>query len=297
MGLGTATLTGTIESSDDRPYYYHWISQNGIGLDDENLISPSFEITLETEQGDYMFSLVADDGNTEAVDNVTVSVKTMDDLTPSTIASGDSFGEYAVFSDDGTACIVSASWDDEAAEGCGAVYVYRYDGSSWTSEKLIPSDGQDNQRFGAALAVSADGNTILIGAYQDDDNGSSAGAAYLFTYNSSGWDERKIKASDGAAGYHFGGSLAMSSNGGVFFIGAGSDDIGTVTDAGSVYLYYYDGSSWSEKKIPNISDAKDDEFGSSTTLNPDGSVLLTGCRGDDAHLLNAGSAYAMYLNY
>ena len=63
--------------------------------------------------------------------------------------------------------------------GSGSAYVFRYDGSDWVEEaKLTASDGAAYDYFGDSVAVS--GDTAVVGAYGDDDNGSDSGSAYVF---------------------------------------------------------------------------------------------------------------------
>ncbi|MBN2822340.1 MAG: FG-GAP repeat protein, partial [Coriobacteriia bacterium] len=46
-------------------------------------------------------------------------------------------------------------------------------------QKALAPDGATNDYFGYSVAIS--GDTAVIGAYGDDDNGSNSGSAYVFT--------------------------------------------------------------------------------------------------------------------
>jgi hypothetical protein len=75
--------------------------------------------------------------------------------------------------------VVGARWDDDYGVDSGAAYVFRYDGTAWVEEaKLTALDAADHDLFGRWVAV--DGNTVVVGAYGADDNGSDSGAAYVF---------------------------------------------------------------------------------------------------------------------
>ena len=55
-------------------------------------------------------------------------------------------------------------------------------GTSWSEKKKIQSaDIAANDAFGISNAISGDGKTLLVGASNDDDNASGAGAAFVFT--------------------------------------------------------------------------------------------------------------------
>lgn len=70
-----------------------------------------------------------------------------------------------------------------------AVHVYDYDGESWiNTANLAASDGEVSDNFGDDVAIWD--KYIVIGAEGDDDNGSRAGAVYIFKYDGQ-WSEIK----------------------------------------------------------------------------------------------------------
>ena len=96
--------------------------------------------------------------------------------------------------------------------------------------KITASDGAASDYFGYSVAVGS--GRIVVGAYQDDDNGSNSGSAYIFDLD--GNQLSKITASDGAASDRFGGSVAVGS--GRIVVGAyGDDDDGEAS--GSAYIF------------------------------------------------------------
>jgi hypothetical protein len=78
--------------------------------------------------------------------------------------------------------VIGAILDDDNGHGSGSAYVFTRDGSgNWTEQdKLTASDGAQDDQFG--LSVSVDGDTALIGAHFDDDNGTNSGSAYIFYF-------------------------------------------------------------------------------------------------------------------
>ena len=83
--------------------------------------------------------------------------------------------------------MIGAHYNDEAAVNAGAAYVFRHDGMSWNEEqKLLAADIGTNEWFGYDVAVA--GDTVLVGAYHDNDLGRFAGSAYVFEYTGSGVD-------------------------------------------------------------------------------------------------------------
>ena len=71
------------------------------------------------------------------------------------------------------------------------------------AQKLLASDGAADDQFSVSVAV--DGDTAVVGAYWDDDDGSGSGSAYVFTRSGATWTQQaKLTALDGAADSRFG---------------------------------------------------------------------------------------------
>jgi len=99
--------------------------------------------------------------------------------------------------------------------------------------KLLASDGMANDFFGRSVAVS--GDTAVVGAFFDGDNGFASGSAYVFRSAGTAWvEEAKLTASDVAPSDQFGGSVAVSGDTAV--VGAElHDDNGSAS--GSAYVF------------------------------------------------------------
>ena len=199
-------------------------------------------------------------------------------LTASDGAAGDFFG--GVLALDGATAMVTASGDDDRGENSGSVYVFRFDGSDWTEQqKLTASDGDALDCFGCSVAIS--GDTAVMGAANDEAAGAFAGSAYIFRFDGSTWvEEAKVTASDASANAFFGVAAAISDD--VAVIGA-LDDF----NAGSVYVFRFDGTHWIEEAKLTASDrATNDNFGNAIAIS--GETLVVGAWGDEFFV---GSAY------
>ena len=120
---------------------------------------------------------------------------------------------------DGNTIVVGATGDDDYGTNSGSVYVYKWIDAFWDETKIIPSDGNESDKFGYSVAVSSDGNNIIVGASDDDDNGMLSGSAYLYRWKETSWYEMKITASDCDSYDHFGYGVSMSSDGNSFVVG------------------------------------------------------------------------------
>ena len=160
--------------------------------------------------------------------------------------------------------------------------------SAQTNEdlKLVASDGAAGNRFGFSIAIS--GNTAVIGAPWDDDNGDYSGSAYVFDVTT-GQELFKLTASDGAEGDRFSHSVAASGN--IAVIGAFKDD-DKAQDTGSAYLF--DITTGQELAKLTASDgAALDFFGRPVAIS--GNTAVIGAPYDDGNSTDSGSAYVFGL--
>ena len=61
-------------------------------------------------------------------------------------------------------------------------------GGAWTQQgSKLTGGGEDSAGFGGSVALSADGNTALVGGWMDDD---TTGAAWVFTRSGGAWSQQ-----------------------------------------------------------------------------------------------------------
>lgn len=148
--------------------------------------------------------------------------------------------------------------------------------------KILPDDGEAGDFFG--LSVDVDGGTAVVGAPNDDENGTDSGSVYVFLRDDSGWSwQAALTPDDGAAGDNFGYSVALDADTAV--IGASGDDENG-SNSGSAYVFVRNGGSWRQQArlIPDIS-ADGDLFGCSVAI--DGDTAVIGAYGDNGAMGSA----------
>lgn len=147
-------------------------------------------------------------------------------------AQFDRYG-YSV-SVNGDTAVIGAYGDDDAGSYSGSAYVFTRNGTTWMQQtKLKANDGDVIDEFG--VSVSVDGDTIVIGAQQDNDKGTDSGSAYVFTRSGATWTQQtKLNANDGAAEDNFGHSVSV--DGDTVVIGSAYDDDKGIS-SGSAYVY------------------------------------------------------------
>ncbi len=167
--------------------------------------------------------------------------------------------------------------------------------------------------FGHALALSADGTRLAVGANwessnafgvggdQSNDAANRAGAVYLFVRTGTTWaQEAYVKAANTGANDNFGQSVSLSADGSRLAVGAiGEDSNATgingsaINDAaresGAVYVFTRTGSSWAQEAYVKASNTNaSDYFGLSVALSADGSHLAVGANGEDSNATGIG---------
>lgn len=201
--------------------------------------------------------------------------------------AGDCFG--FMVSLDGDTALIGADWDDDNGNNSGSAYVFTCTGTTWTQQaKLLPSDGAAEDDFSGG-GVCLSGDTALIGAELDDDNGVDSGSAYVFTRTGTTWTQQaKLLASDGTAGDQF-SNWGLSLDGDTALIATFYDD-DKGTNSGSTYVFTRTDTIWTQQQKLLASDgAAQDQFGVSVAL--DGDTALIGAWNDDDNGANSGSVY------
>ncbi len=198
-------------------------------------------------------------------------------LTASTPDTGDRLGQQVSIS--GDTLVVGAP----GAGGTGSAFVFTKSGGNWTEQAvLVASNAEADDLFGKNVDIS--GDSIIIGAPLEDSNGtgednnenSSAGAAYIFTRTGTTWSQQAyLKPSTPAANDLFGTAVGIEN--GTAVVSANLEDT-TADDSGAAYVFLRNGTTWSQEAIIKASDAaKSDNFGTSLSLS--GEKLAVGANG------------------
>jgi hypothetical protein len=159
---------------------------------------------------------------------------------------------------------------------------------------IVASDPAVNELFGFATAISDDGVTIAVGAYQDSSTFTSTGAVYIFTKSGSTWaEQQKLTTSDKQQDDNFGRSVALSADGNTMIGGAPLEDDSTYTSNGAVYVFTRSGSTWSQQAKLLPSDIEGGErFGWAVALSDDGNTAIIGTYLEDTSpSTDNGAAY------
>lgn len=204
------------------------------------------------------------------------------------------YGIAVAMSTDGSTAVVGQVGDSTFTDVPGVAHVYTSDGTDWTQQaELTASDLSYDTLFGNAVAISGDGDTVIVGDPGECGYGlenCEHGAAYVFTRSGSTWTQQE--GLHGGPG--FGGAVALSSDGNTALVGAGlSGYYGRFHAHGGnapPTLFSRSGTTWTQETTLSASSASGsfDDFGYAVALSADGSTALIG---DPTQGEDAGSAY------
>jgi cysteine-rich repeat protein len=204
---------------------------------------------------------------------------------------GDHFGESVAVSDKGDTLAVGAPGDSEIFSG--AVHVFVRSGAIWSPQlSLAASHADENDDFGAEVALSNDGDTLAIGAPQEDSGAAGiggnqadnsrddSGAVYVFVRSDGSWSQQAyVKASDPDDQDWFGANLTLSGDGKTLAVAAREGD-----DVGAVYVFVREGDDWSQQvRLEASNKEAHDRFGTSLALSDDGNTLAVGASHEDSN--------------
>jgi hypothetical protein len=149
-------------------------------------------------------------------------------------------------------------------------------------------DGENpSDNSGIFVDVSADGNTLAVGAHLNDDGGADAGQVRVYSWNGSAWVSKGADIDGEAAGDHFGEVGSLDSDGNTIAIGARYNDGGGV-DAGHVRVFTWNGNAWIQKGTDIDGEAPGDWSGYRVKLSEDGNTLAVGATLNDGVGTDAG---------
>lgn len=237
--------------------------------------------------GDGLTMAVASPGaDTQAVDGGKVRVYRYDGTNWIPLGSdlvgesaGTRLGSSLVLSNDGTTLVVGGTgYALDGGVPTGITRVFSFVDDEWiqVGNDLVGTD--ENEDFGAAVALSQDHNLLVVGSPGKDGNVIDQGGVSFYRRTADTWVAEGDLLLGEDANSAFGHSLALSDSGGVLLVGAPF----AKESIGKALVYKHQGSAWQlidRFEGNNDFDLKDDRFGTSVALSRDGNELLIGAPG------------------
>ena len=255
---------------------------------------------FDNQSAMYMFASETIDMTVSQTDNVfTITPGTTDISTQVTFTATDSAGNSTSVSSDITFAapaqtiarwvVVGAYLDDDNGSNSGSVYVYDTNNLSAQPTKLTAFDAAESDYFGYSVAATAD--KIVVGAINDDDNGSNSGAVYVYDANDISAQPTKLTAFDAAESDYFSWTVTTTSDK-IFVSTIHDDDNGS--NSGAVYVYDANNLSAQPTKLTAFDGAEGDYFGVSVSATND--KIIVGANADGDKGAYSGSVYVYDAN-
>eukprot|EP01136_Pigoraptor_vietnamica_P022444 Opistho-1_new@73603 len=181
-------------------------------------------------------------------------------------------GSSVSISADGNTIVEGGPGDNS---GSGAVWVFRFNGTSWVQQgnKLVGTGVVQSAGQGTSVAISADGSTIVEGGTEDN---AYVGASWIFSFDGTNWNQQGNKLV--GSGYSFqpkqGSAVSISADGNTVIIGGKYDNVYT----GAAWIFTRTGSSWSQQgnKLVGSAYIGQPQQGFSVSISGDGNTALVG---------------------
>ncbi|HYO72171.1 MAG TPA: hypothetical protein VEU33_39470, partial [Archangium sp.] len=213
FGKSGGVTTGAASVFERRGTGCDWVERarltpeegTGVGLfgaavatDGTRVVVGAFEVGARKEGAVYVYSKQEDVWTLEAT------------LSASDRVAYAHFGISVALS--GDTLLVGADADGTQGDAAGAAYVFVYKDGRWSEQaKLLASQGDEFDFFGASVALGQD--PAVVGAHLDEDTGGteSAGVVYVFSRSGERWlEQARLVPADNPYGAALGISVALT---------------------------------------------------------------------------------------
>jgi hypothetical protein len=189
--------------------------------------------------------------------------------------------------------VVGSHHDSDYGGSSGSAFILKHNGTRWQIDrKLLPGDPKAGDEYGKAARIS--GNTIAIGCFLDDDQGTNSGSVYLYSLTDDHWIEiEEIYPDDPEKYDQFGNFLSIDQE--ILAVGVPEkQDNGP--KSGCAYIFERSGDhKWLQtaKLIPgDISEG--DEFGQAINIHNE--KMVVGAYKHDGLHEDGGAVYVFVKN-
>ena len=247
----------------------------------------SYGVALSANGQTALVGSFGDNGGVGAAYVFTRSGETWTQQGPKLTGGGEvgaaEFGVSVALSGNGETALVGGRADNGKL---GAAWVFTLSGETWTQQgpKLTGAEEVGEGEFGEGVALSEDGNTALVGGW-DDDGG--VGAAWVFERSGGKWTQwgPKLTGSGETGSGSLGTWVALSGDGKTAIAGAPCDGwIGSKPKCvGAAFVFTLSGGEWTQQgaKLTGAEESGAGRFGESVALSETGETAMIGAPDDN----------------
>lgn len=177
---------------------------------------------------------------------------------------------------DGMKVAIGAYGNDDNGEDSGNTRIYENIAGAWT-QIGNDIDGESTGDYsGVRVSLSADGNTVAIGAIYNDGNGTDSGHVRVYKNMSGNWIQLGTDIDGQNPGDESGIDISLSANGTVLAIGSTGNSNSNGVKAGCVRVFQFVSGVWTQIGININGEAPEDYSGGSISLSADALKLAIG---------------------
>jgi hypothetical protein len=195
----------------------------------------------------------------------------------------DNFGWSIDASEDGSTLLATSHEDVDGVYLSGVAYVFERSNGEWIQRaRLLPSLLQAGAGYDADVAVSRNGNVIVIGRRSEDIPNSDpeefgdVGAVYIFERSGGTWTQTaKLQADTQLNGESFGARVQLNIEGTILAVHRRTGGPSGVIGAGTVVMYQKQGASWVQSAT--LPYTQNNVSCPGMALSGDGAVLVKSC--------------------
>ena len=230
------------------------------------------------------------DYNTTISDSGAVMVYSYEESTGSWTQKGNTIefpiqnlflGEYhneLSISGDGSILAIGIIRDTISSTYDGRVHVYQFNSGNWELMGAEIPGPEDNDKFGAGVSLSHDGQTLAVGAPDRSASASYGGSLKIYEFSNGIWTQKGSELYGDNSGNFFGNDVSLSGDGNIVASGAyGYDeDSSTNSREGRVRVFNWTNGQWAPLGSPIVGEAHDDQSGTSIELSDNGLTIAIG---------------------
>ncbi|MGH2851509.1 MAG: IPT/TIG domain-containing protein [Solirubrobacteraceae bacterium] len=177
------------------------------------------------------------------------------------------FGAGVALSGTGETALIGAPWDgggNNGLPGAGSAWVFTESGAIWSAAtELQPDDGQSDAAFGTTVALSADGQSAIIGSAMQQTS-DQQGGVWFFTDSGSSWTQAQPRVATGDDGG------VLSADGGTALVDTGGANATVLPRTGATW-----GTTGAALDPADASQPEQTTIGHPVALSADGNTAVT----------------------
>ncbi|MFC2114539.1 T9SS type A sorting domain-containing protein [Bacteroidota bacterium] len=198
-------------------------------------------------------------------------------------AEGDDFGWTVCLDSGGNTVAIGAIQNSEKEPYAGHVRVYIWNNSEWIQKGADIDGEKGGDGSGRAISLSSDGNTVAIGAPDNNSKATYAGHVRIYMWADTIWTQKGEDIDGKNEKDNSGMSVDLSDDGNIVAIGS-PRNAGNGINAGHVRVFKWNNNSWVQVGVDIKGEAASDYSGESVSLSSDGNSVAIGAP------YNAGTA-------